>query len=124
VGRLGGRVLRRFEFDWMQRSYLGGSEPLFVALLFGSFTAVRKERWLLAALLASLATVVRPLGVFALLGIGVALVWKRDYRKFLLATAIGTSMVARLSTAVCRGKRRWFTSKPQFFGFKWENSGF
>jgi hypothetical protein len=76
-------------FDWMQRSYLGGSEPLFVALLFGSFTAVRKERWLLAALLASLATVVRPLGVFALLGIGVALLWKRDYRKFLLATAIG-----------------------------------
>jgi hypothetical protein len=48
--------------DWLQRSYLGGSEPLFVALLFGSFLAVRKERWLIAALLASLATVVRPPG--------------------------------------------------------------
>lgn len=48
-------------FDWLQRSYLGGSEPLFVALLFGSFLAVRKERWLLAALPASLATIVRPL---------------------------------------------------------------
>jgi hypothetical protein len=57
-------------FDWLQRSYLGGSEPLFVELLFGSFLSVRKERWLLAALLASLATVVRPLGIFALLGIG------------------------------------------------------
>ncbi len=76
-------------FDWMQRSYLGGSEPLFVALLFGSFVAVRKERWLAAALLASLATVVRPLGVFALLGIGLTLLWRRSYRTFLLATAIG-----------------------------------
>ncbi len=76
-------------FDWMQRSYLGGSEPLFVALLFGSFAAVRKERWLAAALLASLATVVRPLGVFALLGIGLTLLWKRSYRSFALATAIG-----------------------------------
>jgi len=76
-------------FDWMQRSYLGGSEPLFVALLFGSFLAVRNERWLLASVLASLATVVRPLGVFALVGIGITLLWKRDYRKFLLATAIG-----------------------------------
>jgi hypothetical protein len=60
-------------FDWLQRSYLGGSGPLFVALLFGSFLAVRKERWLIAALLASFATVVRPLGLFALVGIGVAL---------------------------------------------------
>jgi hypothetical protein len=75
--------------DWMQRSYLGGSEPLFVALLFGSFLAVRKERWLLASLLASCATVVRPLGVFALGGIGVTLLLRRDYRRFLLATVIG-----------------------------------
>ena len=48
-------------FDWMQRSYLGGSEPLFVALLFASFLAIRKERWWLACVLASLSTVVRPL---------------------------------------------------------------
>jgi hypothetical protein len=75
--------------DWMQRSYLGGSEPLFLALLFGSFLAVRKERWLLSSLLASCATVVRPLGVFALVGIGVTLLWRRDYRRFMLATAIG-----------------------------------
>jgi hypothetical protein len=76
-------------FDWLQRSYLGGSEPLFVALLFGSFLAVRKERWLAAALLASFATVVRPLGLFALVGIGVALLWRRNYRVLLLAILIG-----------------------------------
>lgn len=67
-------------FDWLQRSYLGGSEPLFVALLFGSFLAVRKERWLLGALLASLASVVRPLGIFALLGVGVVLFIRREWR--------------------------------------------
>jgi hypothetical protein len=76
-------------FDWMQRSCLGGSEPLFVFLLFASFVAVRQRRWLLAALLASLATVVRPLGVFALLGIGLTLLWQRDFRKFAASTCIG-----------------------------------
>jgi len=76
-------------FDWLQRSYLGGSEPLFVALLFGSFLMARKERWLLAALLASLATIVRPLGVFALLGIGIAPLIRRDWRTLLAAILIG-----------------------------------
>jgi hypothetical protein len=76
-------------FDWMQRSCLGGSEPLFVCLLLAAFASVRRERWLLASLLASMATVVRPLGVFALAGIGVTLLWKRDYRSFAAATGIG-----------------------------------
>jgi hypothetical protein len=76
-------------FDWMQRSYLGGSEPLFVALLFASFFAVRKERWWLAALLAACATTVRPLGFFALVGIGLVLLWRRDFRNLLPAIAIG-----------------------------------
>jgi hypothetical protein len=81
-------------FDWMQRSCLGGSEPLFVCLLFASFVAVRRRRWLLASLLASLATIVRPLGVFALLGIGVTLLRQRDFRKFAAATAIGLAVGA------------------------------
>jgi hypothetical protein len=76
-------------FDWMQRSCLGGSEPLFVCLLFGAFLSVRRQRWLLASLLASLATVVRPLGLFALVGIGLTLLWKRQFRTFAIATAIG-----------------------------------
>ena len=75
-------------FDWLQRSYLGGSEPLFVALLFGAFWAVRPA----AALLASCATVVRPLGIFALIGIGLVLLWRHDYRRFAAATAIGITV--------------------------------
>ena len=76
-------------FDWMQRSCLGGSEPLFVCLLFAAFVSVRRERWLVASLLASLATVVRPLGFFALVGIGFLLLSKRDFRRFAAATSIG-----------------------------------
>jgi len=79
-------------FDWMQRSYLGGSEPLFVALLFASFLAVRKERWWLASLLASMATVVRPLGIFALVGIGLVLLWRRDYRRLIPAVITGLTV--------------------------------
>jgi hypothetical protein len=75
-------------FDWMQRSCLGGSEPLFVCLLFAAFVSVRRDRWLVASLLASLATVVRPLGFFTLVGIGLWLLWKRDFRKFSAATSI------------------------------------
>jgi len=76
-------------FDWCQRSYLGGSEPLFVALLFGSFLAIRRERWVLAALLASLATITRPLGILLLLGIGLTLLWQRKWKAFLISSAIG-----------------------------------
>jgi len=79
-------------FDWLQRSFLGGSEPLFMCLLLGSFLAVRRKRWLLAALLASLATIVRPLGIFALVGIGLLLLWQKQFRIFTMATLIGLSI--------------------------------
>ncbi len=79
-------------FDWYQRSYLGGSEPLFVALLFGSFWAIRRERWLLAALLAALATITRPMGIFLLAGIGIELLRRRDWKKVALATSIGLAI--------------------------------
>jgi len=76
-------------FDWLQRSFLGGSEPLFVALLFGTFLMVRQNKWVWAATLASLSTVVRPLGFVALVGIGITLLWKREYKKFAVAVVIG-----------------------------------
>ncbi|MFZ3263884.1 MAG: hypothetical protein WA172_07780 [Terriglobales bacterium] len=76
-------------FDWLQRSCLGGSEPLFMCFLLGAFVSVRERRWMLAALLAALATIVRPLGIFALVGIGLTLLWTKDFRKFAGATMIG-----------------------------------
>jgi len=75
--------------EWLERSLLGGSEPLFLALVFGSFLAARGKRWLLAALLASLSTVVRPLGIFALVGIGFVLLLQRQFRILAWSTLIG-----------------------------------
>ncbi len=76
-------------FDWLQRSCLGGSEPLFVCCLLAAFFCARKDRWLVAAVFAAFATVVRPLGLFALLGIGITLLLKRDFRRFFAASVIG-----------------------------------
>jgi len=79
-------------FDWIQRSYLGGSEPLSVALILGAFLAVRKERFLLAATLASFATVVRPLSVFSLLAVLVVLIYRRDFKRAIAAASIGATV--------------------------------
>jgi hypothetical protein len=79
-------------FDWWQRSLLGGAEPLFLGLLFGSFMAARAERWLLTALLASLSTLVRPVGLFALIAVGLILLRRGEFRIFLLATVIALAV--------------------------------
>lgn len=75
-------------FDWFQRTWLGGAEPLFLALLLGSFLALRRDRWFVAAVLGSLATVVRPFGVFALIGLGIQLLCRRRFRDFSAATSV------------------------------------
>jgi hypothetical protein len=77
--------------DWIQRSLLGGAEPLFAALVFAALLAARRERWSAAALFGALATIVRPLGIFALLAIGIVLLSRRRIRPLLLA--IGVSVV-------------------------------
>jgi len=77
-------------FDWFQRALLGGSEPLFVALLFSSFLMVRKSKWCLAALLAALSTVVRPLGFFTFVGITISLTAQRQYRQVVLVILIAS----------------------------------
>ena len=76
-------------FDWMQRSFLGGSEPLFLLLLFASFLAVRNEKWTAAALLASLATVTRPVGILAIATLAVFLLHKRKFKELSLCIGIG-----------------------------------
>jgi hypothetical protein len=79
-------------FEWMQLSVEGGSEPLFMCLLYASFLAARSSRWNLAALLASLSTTVRPVGVFALLCYAVVLARRRSYRKLAAITLIGLAI--------------------------------
>jgi hypothetical protein len=81
-------------FDWFQRSLLGGAEPPFLALLLGSFLALRRDRWLLAAVLGALATVVRPFGVFALIGLGIELLYRRRLRDAAVATGAAVAIGA------------------------------
>ena len=74
---------------WWQASLLGGSEPLAVALGMGAFWSFRRGYPLLAALLGALATTVRPLMFFTLVGIGIALLQQKRYAKFVGALALG-----------------------------------
>ena len=76
-------------FVWLQLSWLGGSEPLAMALALGSLRAFRRGRPILAALLGSLAVTVRPLMLFVLVGIGLALLYRKKFWTFLAAFASG-----------------------------------
>jgi hypothetical protein len=75
-------------FDWFQRSLLGGSESLFIALALVALWFMRCERWKPSALFGSLATVVRPYGLFMLIGLGVQLLWQKKFKECLYATLI------------------------------------
>jgi hypothetical protein len=68
---------------------LGGSEPFFLLLLLTAFLAIRREYWWIGALLAALATTVRPLGICALMAIGLVLLYRKEYRRFLSALLTG-----------------------------------
>jgi hypothetical protein len=74
--------------DWFQRSLLGGAEPLFIALILAAFLALRRGKWAWPAVFAALATVVRPYGLFALIGLGIQLLWKRKFRECIFAILI------------------------------------
>ena len=87
-------------WTWVVLSGIGGSEPLFFALLVGAFLAARKERWLVAAALAALSTTVRPVGAVALLAIAFGLARQRRWRALALATTVGASIGAAYFASV------------------------
>ena len=78
-------------WDWMQRSIVGGNEPLFMALLLGGFYAYRKNRCFLAIILAALSTIVRPVGLLALMPFGMDLLLRKEFRSFFISFLIAAS---------------------------------
>ncbi len=91
----GGWVAAFFVFinyQWIVLSVEGGSEPLFMAMLFASFLAVRSERWNFGSLLASLSTTVRPVGIFALLAYAFVLAGRKDWRKLGAVTSMSLAV--------------------------------
>ena len=88
-------------FAWLQLSFLGGAEPLALALSLGALLAFRRDRILLAAVLGSLSVTVRPLMVFVLVGIGLTLLWRKELGSFFVAlgTGLATGIVYMLPLA-------------------------
>ena len=81
-------------FSWLQLSWLGGSEPLAMALALGSWLAFRRNRPVIAVLLGSLAVTVRPLMFFLLVGVGLVLLYRRRFAAFASALGIGLGIGA------------------------------
>jgi hypothetical protein len=93
----GGLVAVAFGFvssAWILLSVFGGVEPLFMALLFASFLAARRERWLLAIFLGCVATTVRPIGVLAPLALLASLLWQRQWKVVVKGSAVALAMSA------------------------------
>jgi len=81
-------VFAAISIEWLRLSLLGGSEPLFMCLLLAAFLAVRSNRWAVAALMAALATAVRPVGIIALVSMAGVLVAQRKWKTLYVSAAI------------------------------------
>jgi hypothetical protein len=101
-------------FEWMRLSVEGGSEPLFMCLLFASFLAARSDWWNSAALLASLATTVRPVGVLALMCFAIVLARRKSYRRLAVITLIGLAIGVLYVIPLWRC---WGTPLANFIGY-------
>ena len=84
--------------EWVRVSVIGGSEPLFLCLLLGSWLAFRSGRALMASVFASLATTVRPVGVFALCAFAFTLILQRDWRRLAMSICIAAGVGLSISS--------------------------
>jgi hypothetical protein len=67
----------------MQRTLVGGSEPLFAALFLGSLLSIRTGRHGLGVVFASLAATVKPIGIFAVVAVLFTSLGRRSWRSFI-----------------------------------------
>ena len=90
---------------WVRLSVMGGSEPLFLCLLLSSWLAFRSNLALLAVALASFATTVRPVGLFAICGIGFAIILQRDWKRLAMSAciAVGVALAYLMRCQVISG---------------------
>ena len=106
-------------WQWIQREAFGGSEPLFIALVFAAFRSTRSDHWRRAALWAALATIVRPIGVFALAAILITALFRRRWADVAIGSAIAAAIfgmycVPLAYTGDALGNIHWYT--PQMMG--------
>jgi hypothetical protein len=79
-------------FVWLQLAFLGGSEPLALALGLAALVCFRRNRIFFAALLGSLSFTVRPLMCFVIVGIGVVLLVQKKFGPFFVALGTGVAV--------------------------------
>lgn len=77
-----------------QFPFVGATEALFIALLYGALLSARRERWALVAILSALSATVRPIGVFALVACAVVLIRHHRVRELVALTAIALGIGA------------------------------
>lgn len=96
AGRLFGTWVAAYfaltNFAWLQLAFLGGSEPLALALGLAAFLSFRRDHVFLAALLGSLSVTVRPLMIFVLVGIGLVLLFQKRFGSFFVALGTGLAI--------------------------------
>lgn len=85
-----------FSIDWIQRSFLGGAEPLFIALTFSSLYLYSQNNnstsdTLKYSSLAALSCLVRPVGIFLLISIGLDQIHRREFKK--LSISVCSSLI-------------------------------
>ena len=81
-------------WDWIGIGVLGGSEAPFCACLFVAFLCARSGRWRTAAIVAAVATTIRPVGVFALFALFLTRVRRRDWRTAAEMALLGLMIAA------------------------------
>ena len=79
-------------WTWIEFSAYGGAESFFALLIFLAMAQARSRRYLLAVLFASLATTVRPVGVFLVCVLLVAAWRERGLRSALLCGAAAAAI--------------------------------
>lgn len=106
-------------WQWVQREAFGGSEPPFMALVFASMLSARNDRWRRAGLWAALATIVRPIGVFALGAVVITALVRRRWTDAALGCGIAAVVFALYCvplafTGDALGNLHWYA--PQMMG--------
>lgn len=91
-GKLPAAYFALTNLAWLQVSFLGGSEPLAMALGLGALLAFRQDRVFLAAILGSLSVTVRPLMIFILIGIGLTCLYRKQLGSFFVALGTGLAI--------------------------------
>jgi hypothetical protein len=78
----------------MQRTLVGGSESLFVALFLGSLLAIRKGSFGWGVLLATLATTVKPIGMFVVAAMLLTTLRRKNWESFVRYVSVAACVVA------------------------------